>query len=234
MDADDALQKKYAIAPMPESVARLGRLVAKRLDDTEAIAQVINSDAALKRRLLLAANRGDPNGDIDTVDGAIMRTGIESVLVLAMTEPLSRAVVRTFSTMLNMELAPADPASVSAFTGTCFVSAADFTGRATGMVHLRLRESLARAAAGLILGENPAQLPLETVCDVIGELTNMIAGNFQSNLCDASLTCRLSTPSVQSAASFILPKAAPGRRQEMVFMHEQDSLFVAVTVHSLE
>lgn len=226
--------KNYAIAPAPESVVRLGRLVAKRLDDAEAIAQVINSDPALKRRLLLAANRGNPNGSIDTVDGAIMRTGIESVLVLAMIDPLSRAVVKTFSTMLNIELAPAEPSDVAPFTDSCFVSSAGFSGQANGMVHLRLREALVRKSAGLLLGEDPAQLPMDSVCDVLGELTNMIAGNFQSNLCDATLRCRLSTPTVEPAAPFVLPKAALGHRQEMVFTHDGNLLFVSVTVHSLD
>lgn len=226
--------KNYAIAPAPESVARLGSLVAKRLDDADAIAKVINGDPALKRRLLLAANRGKPDGDIDTVDVAIMRTGIESVLVLAMTDPLSRAVVKTFSTMVNMPLVPAEPNTLAPFGEPCFVSSADFTGQANGTVHLRLRENLARACAGIIHGEDPANLPLESVCDVLGELTNMIAGNFQSNLCDASLRCRLSTPSVQPAAAFTLPKASLGHRQEMNFTHGGNVLFVTVTVHSLE
>jgi CheY-specific phosphatase CheX len=227
----DTLKKKYAIAPAPESVARLATLVGKQLDNLDGIAKVINGDPALKQRLLLAANRGDPDGPIDTVDGAIMRTGVESVLVLAMTDPLGRAVLKTFSTMLGLTLASAESAPMD---DSCFVSSVDFTGHANGTVHLCLRENLARAAAGIIMGMEAVDVPEETIGEVLGELTNMVAGNFKSNLSDAGLSCHLSTPSVQPVAAFTLPKATPGRRQELAFRHEGRSLLVTVTVHSLE
>jgi chemotaxis protein CheX len=230
----DTLQRKYAIAPAPESVARLAQLASKRLDAVDAIVNIISRDAALKQRLLLAANRGDPDGPIDTVEGAIMRTGMESVLVLAMIDPLSRAVVKTFSTMLKMEMHLADPAPLRVIDTPCVVSSADFTGQADGAVYLCLREGLARAAAGIVVGWDGAELPLDSVCDVVGEFANMVAGNFKSNLCDAGFNCRLSTPSVQHAPAFTAPSAGPGRRQELAFAHGSHALLVILTVRGLE
>lgn len=224
-------KNNYAIAPAPESVARLGQLVSKRLEEMDTIVKVIEGDSAFKARLLLVANRGDPDGPIDSVEGAIMRTGIESVLVVAMLDPLTRAVVQTFSTMLNLKLEAASRPDSQ--TVPCIVSSAEFTGHATGTVHLRMGEALARNAAAIILGEEPGDLSMETVSDVVGEFTNMVAGNLSSNLSDASLNCRLSTPTVQNLESFTLPKAAPGRQHELFFVNEGHTLSVAVTIHSM-
>ena len=40
--------------------------------------------------------------------------------------------------------------------------------------------------------------------DVIGELSNMVVGNFKSNLCDAGLTCKLRPPAISRTDVFKL------------------------------
>src|SRR5688572_10694139 len=105
--ASNDLRKKYRIAPAPECVARLGQLVSQRSADVDEIARIVASDAVLKERVLRAARprRGEP---IEEVDQAILRCGVDAVLVLAMADPLLRAVTAAFDVLVNVQLERVD------------------------------------------------------------------------------------------------------------------------------
>src|SRR5450432_3488290 len=99
--------KKFGLESLPESVQRLTRMIANRDASTEDFAKLISGDSELAARLLRAANpRADGVEDytITTVEDAIQRTGMNSALLLAMSDPLMRAVQKTFQTMLAIEL----------------------------------------------------------------------------------------------------------------------------------
>lgn len=75
----------------------------------------------------------------------------------------------------------------------------------TGAVYLHLPEPLARRAAGAMLGlPGPAPTDGPAVGDVIGELTNMVAGGLKSALNDAGAECGMSTPSVIRGRHFAI------------------------------
>jgi CheY-specific phosphatase CheX len=44
--------------------------------------------------------------------------------------------------------------------------------------------------------------PAELLPDVVGEILNIVGGNFKSNLVDAGLTCALSVPQVDTRPGF--------------------------------
>ena len=89
MSESDELVKKYDLEPTPMSVAKLGELVSKRDRSIDEIINVISSDIALKSRLLRAANPSDGHLKIDSVQEAVLRTGVGCVLVLAMSVAFS-------------------------------------------------------------------------------------------------------------------------------------------------
>ena len=102
------LAKKYGLESIPESVKRLGQLVAKPEATTEEVAKLIGQDKDLIARLLRIANpRAESEDDYGctTVEEALQRTGMGSVLLVAMHDPLLRAVQKTFRTMLGVDLA---------------------------------------------------------------------------------------------------------------------------------
>ena len=67
----------------------------------------------------------------------------------------------------------------------------------TGAVYLHLPHTLARQATQAMLGDATGQNSGDNeINDVVGELTNMIAGALKSALCDADRPCAVSTPSV--------------------------------------
>lgn len=230
----NTLLKKYSVEPSPQSVARLGQLVMKRDADIGEIVKVISSDIGLRIRLLRAANPSDGNIKIDSVHEAVVRAGVGCVLVLAMSDPLIRALIKTFSTMATVKLEPADPATVGPIIGSHYVGSAKFSGKATGVVYIRLQDTLARHLAAQILGTSSTEEIDSGVRDVLGELVNMVVGSFKSNLCDAGLSCKLSLPEVSRVSDFKLPSVSGGRHQVFAFRASHEPVLLNIIVNSTD
>jgi CheY-specific phosphatase CheX len=198
--------RRYGLAATPESVRRLTQLIARQDGDLDEIASLINKDPALRRRMLRLANpqaESEADYTIETVEQAIMRNGIGCALLIAMGTPLSEALIKTFHTMLSLKLENFDAREAAPLEGDHLLGSIAFSGKAAGHVYLRLGLDSAKEVAARVLGLNPAELgDLEPVNDAVGELLNIMTGNFKSNLCDAGLDCRLEPPRVSSTSDF--------------------------------
>jgi len=107
-----------------------------------------------------------------------------------------------FQTMLSLKPTPVDtdnpippPHGISGSVG--FIGAA-----ITGTVYLHLSPLFGLRATAAMLGLPPEELTDADSNDVIGEVTNMLAGGLKSWLCDAGATCALSTPSIIRGQSY--------------------------------
>ena len=107
-----------------------------------------------------------------------------------------------------------------------------FSGKAAGRVYLRLSVDSAKLIAARILGLEPSDLttPAE-VNDTIGELLNIVTGNFKSNLCDAGLDCSLEPAQVERTSKVTIPKVPGGGLERMAFRAPGLLLFVDVAVN---
>ena len=104
--------RRYGLEPIPASVLRLTQLVASQDADLEQIGKVIQQDKGLTSVLLRQANPGianPANYEITTVEEALMRNGMGSVLLLAMSEPIRHAVEKTFATMVGIPVKAIPP-----------------------------------------------------------------------------------------------------------------------------
>jgi CheY-specific phosphatase CheX len=107
-----------------------------------------------------------------------------------------------------------------------------FNGRAVGSVYLRLSLKSASLIASRILGlESPDSLAPNEIDDAVGELLNIVTGNFKSNLSDAGLPCRLQTPQVMRSDQFIAPRAQRNSLERMAFRGPELLLFVDASVN---
>jgi len=195
------LARRYGLEPIPESVSRLTQLVTKQDAELDEIARVIAKDPALTRRLLRAANpsaRDESEYTVDSPEQALMRNGVGCALLLAMGTPLANALIKTFKTMLDWKLESIDPNDTDTLSGRQLQSTIGFSGRAAGEVRLRLSQDSAAAIAARVFGAQPGEItdPAE-INDALGELVNIMTGNFKSNLSDAGLGCRLQPPVVK-------------------------------------
>ena len=212
---------RYGFPPVPDCVVRLTRLIANQDAGLEDIAVLVKQDKALAARLVRAANpRAESDADytVETVDEALMRIGIGSVLLIAMGPPLMHALAKTCERMLAQKLEIFPNAKSCAFNGTELFATIDFVGKAAGHVNLRFPQSGARNIAATILGLPAAELnnPAD-INDAIGELLNIIAGNLKSNLCDAGLSSTLSPPRVGLISEFKVQPVPGSALERMCF-----------------
>lgn len=229
------LAKRYGLAPLPESVSKLTQLVARQDSEMDQIAALISKDPGLKARILRVANpRAEHESEytIETVEDALMRNGIGCVLLIAMGTPLAQALVKAFQTMLSMKLDTISIHDAPELSGEHILGTIGFSGKALGRVYLRMSLESGKKIAGTILGLDASELnDFLEVKDVIGEVLNIMTGNFKSNLCDAGLDCRLETPDVKLTDDLETPTIRGGGLERMAFRSGDIVLFVDVTVN---
>jgi len=226
--------KRYGLEPLPDSVVQLTRLVARQDASAEEIAKVVAQDKAITARLLRFANpkaESEEDYGITTVEDALMRTGMAPVILLAMLDPLSLAVIKAFE-MFHAPLAPAPLLKLPPFAGEHVLGMVEFAGKASGVVHIRLEPSAAQRIAASIIGVKPEELTDSAeIDDVIGELCNIVAGNLKSNLCDAGVTCKLSAPQVSRTNDFKKKTVPGGVSERLGFANPSHNVFVDVSVN---
>ena len=229
------LARRYGLPPVPDSVLQLTEMVARQDSDLGEIAQLIDREPALKTRLLRLANPAaatEADYDLDTVEGALFQKGIGFALLLAMGTPLAFALARTFQTMLGLKLEMVDTRRLKPIEPPFVLGSIGFAGKAAGAVCLRMTDAHAAVIAARILGLDPKEVtePSE-INDAIGELLNIITGNFKSHLCDAGVDCRLQPPRVWRASEFFTESVRGGGLERMAFRAGELLLFVDVTVN---
>lgn len=229
------LSRRYGFAPKLESASRLAQLVSRADADLDEVAKVINKDPSLRTRLLRVANpeaENEAEYSVETVEDALMRNGLGCALVLAMSTPLSQALVKTFQTMLTLKVESVDPRATPPLTGTHLLGKIGFSGKVVGHVFLRMSLDSGRHIASGILGIAPEEMQdNKEICDVAGEVLNIMTGNFKSNLCDAGLECKLTPPDVQPNDDFSTTSESVGAIEHMAFQGGDIVLFVDVTAN---
>lgn len=131
----------------------------------------------------------------------------QPITTAAVQDFLVRHLAEVFSTMFSL---PAEPLA-DLPTGDLperVTGSVSFVGETvTGAVYMHIPAPFASHIAGAMLG-----LPTEEVAsdadvnDVIGEVSNMVAGGLKSWLCDNGAACALTTPAIIRGTSFcVLP-----------------------------
>jgi len=116
---------------------------------------------------------------------------------------LARHLTEVFATMLSLPaeiLADAAPGGASGRVS----GSVGFVGETvTGAVYLHVPAALAGHMTGAMLGLPAEETPGDAeVNDVVGEVTNMVAGGLKSWLCDAGAACALGTPAIIRGTAF--------------------------------
>jgi chemotaxis protein CheX len=233
--AVEEIAKQFGLEAVPESIRRVTELVACQDATTEQIAKIISQDKELTARVLRAANpRAEDECDytITTVDAAVMRSGIGGAILVAMSGPLIRAIGKTFETMLARPLKSVPFRTLDPFCEEHVVAEVAFAGKAAGAVQIRLEKPTARIFGAAMVGLAPEDFSNEEeLTDVLGELANIIVGNFKSNLCDAGLTCKLSPPKIAKTNDSKLRSQEGGLAERIGFVSDELHFFVDVCVN---
>jgi CheY-specific phosphatase CheX len=120
-------------------------------------------------------------------------------------ESTAKIIPNVLETMLSFKASPCGPSELPEkgvrVTGSIGLAGEEIVGA----IYLHLSEPFAKLAARTLLGLGEGEESAESdVNDVVGELCNMIAGGFKSELCDAGLACAISAPAIIRGSHFTI------------------------------
>ena len=138
------------------------------------------------------------------------------------------AVTDIFAMMLEMELDYLPEMEQPYLYGPRFLGAVELAGSMLGTIKIQAGKTLARRMTATMLGLGPDEPDTETICDVIGELTNMVGGSVKSALCDAGLPCALSSPAITTGKDFKSDSGDLDRIVYLTFYHQDMPFLVEV------
>lgn len=104
-------------------------------------------------------------------------------------------------------------------------------GALCGILTVSCNKKTAFDVAKCMLGPEIAESE-EQVSDALGEVCNMIAGNFKNKLSNASQTCMLSVPTVIKGEEYSYRSLADGEALETVMLLNNEPLSVCLQLHS--
>lgn len=138
------------------------------------------------------------------------------------------ATREVFELMLSCQLKPDSNVDESGMDVTSMVGLA---GQLCGVITVRCGEKTAVLMASKMLGL-PAEKVGQDFSDALGEVCNMVAGNFKNKIAGLSDGCMLSPPSVITGRDYSLHSLAdsPGLQVRMLF--ESLPIIITLQVHS--
>lgn len=145
-------------------------------------------------------------------------------------QPLLELATReVFEMMLSTELGycpQLEPAVTSEFTAMVGLA-----GQLCGVFSIRTSALAARNMASKMLGISPEEVGQES-WDAIGEIANMVAGNFKAKLSGMGNHCMLSVPTVITGADYCMHSLADGEKIEAAFHFDEELVWVTLELHS--
>ena len=104
-------------------------------------------------------------------------------------------------------------------------------GQLCGIITLRCPAQSAKLMAAKMLGMDAAQVGQE-MWDAVGEICNMIAGNFKNKIAGMGDGCMLSVPTVIEGADYNLHPLSDSGKTEIHLLFEGMPLALAIQIHS--
>jgi chemotaxis protein CheX len=132
--------------------------------------------------------------------------------------------------MLNSEIQQA-PAGTQAPRAE-FTAMVGLAGDLYGVCVLRCTPTAAALMAAKMLGVDPAQAGDEK-WDAVGEVCNMVAGNFKNKLPGLSERCMLSCPTVIAGSDYQCRSLAEGQALNITLLFEGNPLGIVLEIHDV-
>jgi len=138
------------------------------------------------------------------------------------------AALEVFEMMANVHLTP-NPNPTGAPTGgqTAMVGMA---GALCGMTTIHCARSTAVKLAALMLGDEAISNPA-SARDALGELCNMVAGNFKAKISGLADACMLSVPTVIAGEDYSMDTAEPAEGVTIALLYEGENIWVSLITH---
>jgi chemotaxis protein CheX len=142
---------------------------------------------------------------------------------------LQEAVKEVFSMMVGTEIsvpAQANPPVITEVTGMVGLA-----GELCGLFCVRCSKSCASKIASKML-DVPETEAASHMSDAVGEICNMMAGNFKAKIDGLQDKCMLSVPTIIIGGDYEVFSPAVGNRIELPFLFETESVWVGLEVRT--
>ena len=150
---------------------------------------------------------------------------------LDLQESVTAIAQDVFETMLSMAVVVAPNEVAPQISGCRIVGSVSFAGAVMGTLNIHVGRNFADCITAAMLGMQVEEIEDESeVHDVIGELSNMIAGDIKSRLCDAGLSCELSIPSTTSGTDFKIESMGWNRFERFKLQSGRHAAWIEVSV----
>ena len=144
-------------------------------------------------------------------------------------QPLLELAMReVFEIMLGCKLQAQTPVTRATAEITAMVGLA---GQLCGLLTLRCSTQSAVLMAGKMLGGDISQDD-EQMWDAIGEIANMVAGNFKNKLTGIADHCMLSIPTMITGSNYSCHSMADTDSLEVTLLFEGTPITVAIEIHT--
>lgn len=141
---------------------------------------------------------------------------------------LEFATREVFEMMLGCQLTKSETTPVVRFNVTAVVGLA---GKLSGVIGVRCQEKAAALMASRMLGVELDKVGAE-ISDALGEVCNMVAGNFKNKISGLGDGCMLSPPSVITGEDYTVHTRPPMPTLEVSLLFETMPLLITLHVHS--
>jgi CheY-specific phosphatase CheX len=141
---------------------------------------------------------------------------------------LELAIQEVFEIMLGCQVTPMEQSEHKA--NAEFTAMVGLAGALCGILTVCCDAKTAHQIATCMLGD--AASSEEQAADALGEMCNMITGNFKNKLAGTDEQCMLSVPSVISGGKYSFRSLADGVSIETAVLFEGAPIFVRLQLHS--
>ncbi|BBO86386.1 hypothetical protein DSCO28_69520 [Desulfosarcina ovata subsp. sediminis] len=156
---------------------------------------------------------------------------MEKITDEAIRQSITATIMETFDAMAAMPLEPVDEAQPADLDQSRMVGAIHFAGEAVGVMSFQLSEAFSRMITASMLGMEMDEIEsIEEVKDVIGELSNIVAGNLKTEFVDSGLACVISTPSITLGSDFKIDPVDIAPPVKFTFRHDDHHVVVELCV----
>jgi len=111
-----------------------------------------------------------------------------------------------------------------------FTALVGLAGSICGVLSIRCTDQSARIMASKMLGMTPEEVDSDS-WDALGEIANMIAGNFKGKLSGVGNHCMLSVPTIIVGTDYESRSLAGGNTIESIFDFEKKPFWVTLELH---
>lgn len=142
---------------------------------------------------------------------------------------LGEAAKEVFLLMVGEELSIPQDANPPIFSEVAGM--VGLAGELCGVLTIRCSKVSAGKIACQMLGVAEAEAAAQAI-DAVGEICNMVAGNFKAKIAGLEDKCMLSVPTVISGDSYELHSLASGERIELPLLFHGDPVWISLEVQN--